>query len=160
MRGRGLALLVLSGLLGAGCYDFHPNGPEDPAPVVVPRTVSITIEYRQPNGCINVSTPCAEPVVFFGSWMKPGGEILLTPDPYTFVWRGVATGVPVNFPPKDQPYYVRVFDPFLREGPGGGVTAQRLIVGGELLKRFDSAGSDRESGLVYVDESGQGHSPF
>ena len=55
---------------------------------------------------------------------------------------------------------MRVFDPFLREGPGGGVTAQRLVVGGELLKRFDSAGSERESGLVYVDENGYGHSPF
>ena len=48
----------------------------------------------------------------------------------------------------------------LREGPGGGVTAQRLWVGGELLDKFDKPGGSDESAFVYIDESGLGHDPF
>jgi hypothetical protein len=122
--------------------------------------VSVTVEYRQPQGCLNVVTTCDEPVVFFGSWMHPGQEFQLINEPGSYIWRGTARGVPVNYPPREQPYLVRIFDPFLREGPGGGVTAQRLVVGGELLHNFDKPGGHDESALVYIDPSGTGHNPF
>ena len=48
----------------------------------------------------------------------------------------------------------------LRSGPSAGITADRLKVGGELLTQFDSPGGPRESGLVYIDENGQGRNPF
>ena len=62
------------------CYDFHLTGPEDPAPSARPQLVSVTIEYRQPNGCVNSVGRCDDPVVFFGSWMRPGEEFRLTRD--------------------------------------------------------------------------------
>jgi hypothetical protein len=99
-------------------------------------------------------------VIFFGSWMKPGEEFALKGDPGGFIWRGIATGVPVNFPPRDQAHYVRVFDPHILDSPSGGVTAERLRVGGQILTVFDSEGTPRESGLIYVDENGTGHNPF
>jgi hypothetical protein len=155
-----LSALALSGL-GAACYDFHLEGPEDPAPVTTPRLVTVSVEYRQPRGCINESSStCQEPVVFFGSWMRDGAEFALTPVPGTFVWRGVARNVPVNYPPKDQPYLVRVFDPFLRDSPTGGISGERLRVGNELLVKFDSAGGPEESALVFIDENGFGHNPY
>lgn len=120
----------------------------------------MTVEYRQPQGCLNVATPCDEPVIFFGSWMHPGQEFRLTPDPGSYVWRGTARGVPVNYPPRDQGHLVRIFDPFLREGPGSGVTAQRLWVGGERLDRFDKPGGEDESAIVFIDANGVGHDPF
>jgi len=159
-RRRPAARLLVAAVLASGCYDFHLEGPEDPSPVPIVRLVSVSVEYRQPRGCINTATPCDEPVVFFGSWMRDGAEFALTPVPGTFLWRGTARGVPVNFPPKGEPYLVRVFDPFLRESPTGGVSAERLNVGREFLVRFDSPGGPRESGLVYIDENGFGHSPF
>jgi hypothetical protein len=156
-----LAVAVLvAGLLGPGCNAFRKVGADEPPDPTPPQEVSVIIEYRQPNGCLNVVTTCDEPVVFFGSWMHPGQEFQLTPDPAHYFWRGVARNVPVNFPPREPPYLVRIFDPFLREGPGGGVTAQRLWVGGELLDRFDRPGGEDESGLVYIDASGIGHDPF
>ena len=51
---------------------------EGPPPVPSPRLVTVRVEYRQPNGCVNVSNPCNTRVVFFGSWMQPGGEVLLS----------------------------------------------------------------------------------
>ena len=159
-RAGSAAFLVAAAALAAACYDFHLEGPEDAPPVPVPRQVTVTVEYRQPRGCINESTPCQDPVVFFGSWMRDGGEFALAPIPGTFVWRGTARGVPVNFPPRDQPYLVRVFDPFLRESPTGGITAERLRIGNELIAKFDSPGGPEESGLVYIDDNGLGHNPF
>jgi hypothetical protein len=141
-----------------GCWSLY--APDDAPPVNPPQTVSVTVEYRQPQGCINVVTTCDEPVVFFGSWMHPGQEFNLTPEPGSYVWRGTARGVPVNYPPRDQAYLVRIFDPFLRENSAGGVTAQRLVVGGELLDRFDKPGGHDESALVYIDASGTGHNPL
>src|SRR4029453_9002550 len=93
-----LACLLATG----GCYDFHLNGPEEPPVVPTPRLVDVTIEYRQPPGCLGGGR-CDDQVVFFGSWMRPGTEFALTPDPGNFVWRGVALGVPVNFPPHERP---------------------------------------------------------
>jgi hypothetical protein len=144
----------------AGCYSFHLTGPEDATPVSPPGLVSVTIEYRQPNGCLNDSAKCNDLVVFFGSWMQPGQEIILKNDPGGFIWRGMALAVPVNFPPRDEPYYVRIFDPHLQHTDTEGITADRLKVGGEALKRFDAYGTPYESGLVFVDDNGIGHSPF
>lgn len=160
MRARRHAAAVAIALFATGCLEL--TGSDTPPVYESPEFVSVNVEYRQPNGCLNVSTPCHEPVYFFASWMRPNGSFIeLRSDPGSFVWRGTATGVPVNFPPRDyEPYLVRVFDPYLREGPGGGITAQRLRVGGQLLTRFDSAGSSRESGLVFIDANGIGHNPY
>jgi hypothetical protein len=154
----GLAVGVLGGLATA-CYDFHLTGPEDPPSPNPPRLVSVTIEYRQPNGCANSRTNCDDRVVFFASWMRPGDEFPLERDPGGLIWRGVARGVPVNFPPRDVPHAVRVFDPHILDHPSGGLTAERLRVGGQILTVISSPGTDEEAGLIYVDENGQGRNP-
>lgn len=154
---RALATLLLG--LTAACYNFHQTGPEDAPTVSMPRLVSVAVEYRQPNGCVNTVTPCDEPVVFFGSWMQ-GAGFRLTRDSGSFVWRGVAQAVPVNFPPRDAPYKVWVFDPFMRESPAEGTQADRLKVGGEALIRLDGGGGREQHALVYIDENGQGHNPY
>jgi hypothetical protein len=156
---RPVLLLALS-LPFTGCYDFRVEAPEDPPLVESPQLVTVQIEYRQPNGCVDVNPGCDDAVVFFGTWMRPGGEFLLRRDPSGFIWRGVATEVPVNFPPRGEPYYVRIYDPYLRATSTQGFTAFRLQVGGELITMLDSQGTTRESGLVYIDENGFGHTPF
>jgi hypothetical protein len=152
--------VVMGAVAAAGCYDFHLTGPEDPPPVERPQLVSVTIEYRQPNGCDNALGRCDDPVVFFASWLEPGNEFRLTRDAGGFIWRGTATRVPVNFPPRDHPHAVRVFDPHVFDAPTGGAAAERLRIGGQILTRFDSPGGPREVGLVYVDANGVGHNPF
>jgi hypothetical protein len=147
-------------LVGSGCYDFHLTGPEDAPLPNPPNLVPVTIEYRQPNGCVNSRTNCDDLVVFFASWMREGDEFPLRRDPGGHIWRGVAFGVPVNFPPRDDPHTVRVFDPHILDHPSGGVTAERLRVGGESLTVIDSPGTPRESGLIFIDENGQGRNPF
>jgi hypothetical protein len=163
--GRG-ALLVAAGLTSA-CFEVQTTA--GPSPVTQPRLVSVRLEYRQPAGCVAVIPSnvalCDNPVVFFGSWMRqppPGtpAGFLLTLTPGTLTWTGTVTGVPANFPPRDQPYFVRVYDPHLVETASGGVAASRLIVGGQIITQFDSPGTPSESGLIYIDDNGQGHSPF
>ena len=66
----------------------------------------------------------------------------------------------MNFPPADQPYLVRVGDPFLRDYQTAGATADRLQVGGQALTKFLDYGTPGESGLVYIDAQGVGHNPF
>ncbi|HXB53581.1 MAG TPA: hypothetical protein VN461_02295 [Vicinamibacteria bacterium] len=163
--GRG-ALLVAASLTSA-CFQVQTM--EGPSPVSVPRLVSVRLEYRQPAGCVAVIPSnvalCENPVVFFGSWMRqppPGIQagVLLTLTPGTLTWSGTVTGVPANFPPRDEPYFVRVYDPHLVETASGGVAASRLIVGGQVITAFDSAGTPSESGLIYIDDNGQGHTPF
>lgn len=149
---------LLPTALGVGC--FRQTGPEDPSPVAVPALVSVRVEYRQPNGCLNITSDCEGRVVFFGSWMPRGKEIFLTKVSGTFVWTGTVSGVPVNFPPVDQPYFVRVYDPYLRDYQTAGVTADRLQVGGQVLTKFFEYGTTSESGLIYIDAQGVGHSPF
>lgn len=159
--GRPLAAAALAAAaLGGACYDFHLTGPEDAPSPNPPRLVSVTIEYRQPNLCENSRTNCEDQVVFFGSWMRQGDEIPLRRDPGGFIWRGVATGVPVNFPPRDSPHAVRIFDPHILDEPSGGVTASRLRVGGQILTQILSEGTPDESGLIYIDEDGQGRNPI
>jgi hypothetical protein len=159
MRSRGWVILAL-GLSSAGCFDFRVPGPEDPTPVPLPRLVAVTIEYRQPNGCLGDLGHCDDNVVFFGSWMRPGGEFHLTPDAAHHVWTGTALAVPVNFPPRDTPYEVRIFDPYLEGGPSEGFTAQRLVIGGQLVEEIERPGSAGEHGLIYIDDNGFGRSPF
>ncbi len=155
--------VLLTVALTPSCYSFHTPGPEDPSPTQLPRTVSVTVQYRQPNGCINaIRERCSEPVVFFATWMKPGGEFRLTPDPAgSFVWTGTAYSVPVNYPPRDLAYEVRILDPFLQETPGAvRYTAQRLTVGGEAVERIEHPSNFDEFGLIYIDDNGQGRNPF
>ena len=147
-------------LLGMACDDLRIEGPQDPAAVLPPRLVSVTVEYLQPNECVEGSPRCDDPVVFFGSWMQPGQEFLLRPEPGRYVWRGVATGVPVNFPPRGGPHAVRVYDPHMVGSPTQGVTAERLTVGGEANLRRDNPGGTREVGLIYIDENGQGRNLY
>lgn len=151
--------LLLLTVAATGCYNFHKTGPEDASDVATPLLVSVAVEYRQPNGCVNTTTPCDEPVVFFGSWMQ-GPGFRLTRDPGSFVWTGVARAVPVNYPPTDAPYKVWVFDPFMRESPAEGTQADRLKVGGEALVRLDGGGGREQHALVYIDANGRGHNPY
>jgi len=152
---------LLAGALGTGAclFESPATGPGGPDPVALPRFVSVTIEYRQPS-CFNVSASCDGSVFFWGSWMRPGNEFALRPQPGGFLWTGTATGVPVNFPPRDQPYLVRIFDPYLLETSTIGFTASRLRVGGQAIVWFDSPGTPEEVGLIYIDDNGQGRSPF
>jgi len=160
MRGS-LRLLAVStlGLSLAAC-DFQPDPPEGPSAVPAGRFADVKIEYRQPNSCVNSTSSCDNLVVFFGSWMRPGQEIYLEDVAGSHVWRGLARGVPVNWPPIDSPHLVRVFDPHLVDTPTGGVTAARLLVGGQIVTQYDQPGTTAESGLVYVDDNGVGRTPF
>jgi hypothetical protein len=150
-------LVILVTAAGGAC--LHEQGPEDPTPVPVPRLVSVSVQYRQLNGCSNTVTPCDGPVVFSGSWMRLGVYVPLQLEPGTFIWKGTVSGVPVNYPPRDQPYQVWVVDPYVHDVAGQGVTAQRLSVGGQLLTTFYPY-QDTELGLVYIDDNGFGHAPF
>jgi hypothetical protein len=158
---RALASVLAVALLGAGCDAFHKEGPEDPTPINPPTMVAVSIEYRQPVGCLEAAPRCAEAVVFYATWLPAGvGIPLLKDEGGTPVWRGRALGVPVNFPPRGEPYQVRVFDPHLRGDSLGGLSANRITVGSELLTRLRDAGTTDESALVYIDENGLGHNPF
>ena len=152
--------VLLAAVLAASCDDYHIDGPTFPEPVSPPRLVSLTVEYLQPNECVEGSPRCDDPVVFFGSWMEAGQEFLLRKEPGRFVWRGTAFNVPVNFPPRGPAHAVRVYDPHMVGSLTEGVTAERLKVGGEAITVRDNPGGIREVGLVYVDENGQGRSPF
>ena len=157
---RPLLRLLAACLFAAACDDYHLDGPVDPEPLSPPRTVSVTVEYLQPNGCVEGSPRCEDNVVFFGSWMRPGEEFFLQPQAGRFLWRGTATNVPVNFPPRGQPHAVVIYDPYLVGTPTAGLTAARLKVGGEAISRIDSPGNPREVGLVYIDENGQGRNLY
>jgi hypothetical protein len=156
---RRVRVVLASAVALAGCYDFHLAGPEDPPADVVPRVVSVSVEYRQPSSCKNAPDRCADDVVFYGSWMRDGNEFALTPDPNSHVFRGTAFVVPVNYPPRDQPYSVRVYDPYLARSSTGGYSGRRLVFGGESLTSIQAYGGRQESVLVYVDENGLGHNP-
>jgi len=91
--------------------------------------------------------------------MQTGGEVLLSMAPGTRQWTGTAPSVPVNFPPQDFPHLVRVFDPHLVQTDTGGLTAARLIIGGQVITQYLQPGTSNESGLIFVDDSGQGRPP-
>ena len=157
---RRLRRILAACLLAAACDDYHLDGPVDPEPLAPPRTVSVTVEYLQPNECVEGSPRCEDNVVFFGSWMPPGQEFFLRKQPGRFLWRGVATNVPVNFPPRGNPHAVVIYDPYLVGTATQGLTAERLKVGGEAITRFDNPGNPRETGLLYIDENGQGRNLY
>src|SRR5687768_15993460 len=92
---------LLFALLEPGCLEFRGVGPENADPVHPPQIVNVTIAYRQPNFCENTTSSCDHPVIFFVISMRPGAEFELTQDPNSFVHRGTALAVPVNFPPHD-----------------------------------------------------------
>jgi len=154
---RGVLVALAAAL--AGCYDFHKTVPVGPEPIPIPAEVSVTVQYVQPNGCI-AAQRCGDLVVFFGSWMQPSGALPLTPDPSSHVWTGIATHVPVNFPPNGQPYELRIYDPYLQDSPVVRYTGERLTFGGQLLTRIQEPGGHGEAALAYVDQNGQGHNPF
>jgi hypothetical protein len=151
--------LLCAPLLG-GCYDFHLEGPTAPPADVTPRLVSVSVQYRQPSSCQNDSAHCEDPVIFYGSWMKPGNEFSLSGSVNNHFFSGTALVVPVNYPPHDQPYTVRIYDPYLAHTASAGFTAKRLVLGGETLTQIQSSGSRQERALVFVDENGFGHNPF
>jgi len=157
---RRTAVLALLALALPACYDFHKEGAQYPDPLPDPTAVTVKVEYVQPNGCVATVGHCTDPVVFFGSWMRPGVEIELAPSADHYVWTGVVTGVPVNFPPTGSPYAVRIYDPFLQQDTVVRYTAQRLTVGGQLLDTIDQPGGHDENGLVYIDDIGKGHNPY
>jgi hypothetical protein len=92
--------------------------------------------------------------------MRPGGEVRLSGSAGGYVWTGTLSNVPVNFPPADEGYFVRVFDPYLRDTPTAGVSGQRIRVGGQTLTVLSDIATPVESAWVYVDGSGTGHNPF
>jgi hypothetical protein len=155
---RPFALLVALCLAAPGC-DFQPDPDQGPTAAPLPRVTSVRVEYRQPNDCFNVEPHCEDRVVFFGSWMHTGNEVLLNEAPGTRQWTGVATNVPVNFPPQDFPHLVRVFDPRLVLTATGGITAARLIVGGQVITQYIDPGTPDESGLIDIDDNGVGRNP-
>ena len=155
----GLAALLGAAVCCAACDDTQPVEPEAP-PVPIVRVVSVTVEYNQPLFCTNVIASCDGAVFFWGSWMLGRGEFALTRHPGTHVWSGTARDVPVNFPPRGQAYLVRVFDPYLTESSTGGPTAERLQVGGQAILYVDARGTPGEAGWIYIDDNGQGRSPF
>jgi hypothetical protein len=152
--------VLLLSLLPAACYDFHVDGPEDPAPLPQPRSVSVGIEYRQPDLCSDTPSRCTGAVLFYGSWMRPGEALVLSPVAGRFFWVGTATGVPVNFPPAGRAHAVRVFDPYIGGAPSSGFTGRRLTVGGEALSQIEALARTDEHALVYVDDNGFGHNPY
>jgi hypothetical protein len=131
------------------------EGPETLPPTTY---TTVQIEYRQPNGCANVPESCVDRVVFFGSWMRAGEELLLDGAP-GHIWVGQAINVPVNWPPPIEAHRVRVFDPHLVQTDTGGVTAARLRVGGQVVNHFEDVGTPSESAQVYIDVNGIGHNP-
>ena len=153
-----LLALVLLALSAGSCYDFQKDAPLTPSALPAARFVDVKVEYRQPFGCSS-GTGCDNLVVFFGSWMRPGEELYLD-DVGGLVWTGVVRHVPVNWPPADEPHFVRVFDPHLVATPSGGVTAARLQVGGQAIYFYDSPGTPQESGLIYIDDNGVGRNPL
>jgi hypothetical protein len=160
-----LEVALVLALTGPAC-DFQKDPDPGPAAVSPIRFVTIRVEYRQPAGCQNTDPArCDDLVWFFGSWMRPpsagrqGDEVALAARFGPNFWEGVVHNVPVNWPPNDFPHYVRVFDPHLQATASGGVTAARLIVGGQVITAYDQPGTPQESGLIYVDDNGVGRPP-
>jgi hypothetical protein len=160
-----LFLALVLTLTGPGC-DFQKDPDPGPAAVLPVRFVTVRVEYRQPQGCLNADPArCDDRVVFFGSWMRnrsgayEGDQVLLDTRFGPNFWEGFIPNVPVNWPPQDFPHYVRVFDPHLQDTASGGVTAARLIIGGQIITEYDAPGTPVESGLIYVDDNGVGRSP-
>ena len=151
-----LGALTLAWALPA-CYDFHIVGPEDPPPLKSPATVSVFVVYVRPSECVNTTSACGGPVSFTASWMKIGTSVTLQQST-AHIWVATIPDVPVNFPGVD-PHRVYAVDPYLLDTPTGGISADRLTIGGERIVKFDHPGGPREQGLIYIDASGRGRTP-
>ena len=151
-----LGALTLAWALPA-CYDFHIVGPEDPPPLKSPATVSVFVVYVRPSECVNTTSACGGPVSFTASWMKIGASVTLQQST-AHIWVATIPDVPVNFPGVD-PHRVYAVDPYLLDTPTGGISADRLTIGGERIVKFDHPGGPREQGLIYIDASGRGRTP-
>jgi hypothetical protein len=149
--------LGLAALLSSACLSFV--GPEDPEPLQPPQVVDVTVEYEQLGDCPSGSD-CQGPVVFYATWMRTGGEFSLERVASSRVWRGTAIGVPVNFPPQGEPYRVHVFDPLLHDTSCQGITAMRLVIGGEILRSHFGEGTPKAHALVYIDPTARGRNDF
>lgn len=156
MRLAHFGILALS-LALPGCYDFHTVGPEDPPPIRLPQTVSVTIVYLQPFGCVPPGTRCGGPVAFYASWM-PLGAFATLQQTAAHTWTATLQDVPINYP-GTEPYRVYAVDPYLLDTPTGGVSADRLTIGGERIVKFENPGGTREQGLIFIDASGYGRTP-
>lgn len=157
-----MKLLRLSAALGLtvalpACYDFHIVGPEDPSPLPSPLTVSVAILYQQPASCVNAYSGCDGPVTFQASWMARGDYVILE-QTSAHTWVATIKGVPVNYPGVD-PYRVYAVDPYLIDSATGGISADRLTVGGERIVKFENPGGTREQGLIFIDANGKGRTP-
>lgn len=139
------------------CYDFHTVGPEDPPPLQSPQTVSVSISYVQPLGCVPPGSTCGGPVTLVASWMPIGAYATLD-QTAAHTWTATIRNVPFNYPGV-VPYRVYVVDPYLHDTPTGGVSAERLVVGGERIVKFENPGGTREQGLIYIDANGRGRTP-
>ncbi len=148
--------LLLTVLAAAAACDIQPDVTEGPSALPLTSYATVTVEYRQPNQCANAASACADRVVFLGSWMSPGQGLPLDPAP-GHMWVGQATNVPVNWPPVVAPHLVRVYDPYLVQTETVGRTAARLKVGGQVVTEYFDLGTPEESGRVYVDDNGHGH---
>ena len=157
---KGLSGLMAAGLAVGLVACSAEEIPDSPVAVEVPSRVTVTVEYRQPNSCQNVLTDCSGDVVFYGSWMRPGATVVLEAAPGSFVWAATVSGVPVNFPPNDEPYFVRVYDPFLRETGSQGVAGRRIELGGQAMYAVDRTDTPEEFAWAYIDSNGVGHNPF
>lgn len=160
MRQRVLRAILLLSCVGTACYDFHVATPEGPPALPQPRTASVAVEYRQPDQCGDTPAHCENAVIFYGSWMRPGEHLVLTPVAGRFIWVGTASRVPVNFPPRGRAHAVRVFDPYLGAAATTGFSGRRLTVGGESLSNIEAFARPEEHALVYVDDNGFGHNPY
>ena len=152
-----LAVLAVA-LALPGCYDFNTVGPEDPAPLKNPATVSVAVLYTRPSACVNVTSRCDGPVTFQASWMALGTYIILTPSS-AHTWVATVANVPINYP-GGVPHYVYAVDPYLLDSPTRGISADRLVVGGEAIVKFVNPGGGSEQGLIYIDANGKGRTPF
>lgn len=156
MKLRSLGAMALA-LATTACYDFHIVGPEDPAPIKLPATVSVSVVYLRPAGCANTSSSCVGPVTFQASWMKLGTYVTLQQS-QAHSWVATLQDVPINYP-GIEPHRVYAVDPYLTDTPTSGISADRLTVGGERLVKFDNPGNPREQGLIYIDANGRGRTP-
>jgi hypothetical protein len=151
-----LAMAALA-LSAPACYDFHTVGPEDPPLLKLPQSVAVTVEYLRPAVCVLPAPNCGGPVTFHASWMKNGAYVTLT-ETAAHTWTAHIPDVPINYPGND-PYRVYAVDPFLSGTETGGVSAERLTIGGERIISFEFAGGRNEHGLIYIDANGKGRTP-
>jgi hypothetical protein len=150
---------LVAGLAASSCEEFHGEGPEDATPTYGPAVVAVSLEYAQAGDCPQAPGACEGSVLFYGSWMTTGTFVTLERIPGTRVFRGRATGVPANYPPRAGAYLVRVYDPNLSGGPTLGYTGFRIVLGSEALSLVTSVGQPQEAALVYIDQDGFGHNP-